>query len=305
MPSMFTHYLNQLRLEPFMYTCYRVLVLPLWMQYQRVRPSSETLPYETLLEMNRHFPKAQKRPGEAETQQQKKWGGRVAQLANHFGADKILEVGCGYGFASLYVKKTGKKVCTTDVVDNRFPEVRAAGIPFEIGDVCERLPYVDNAFDMVFSINSCEHFLDPKKAIDESLRVTRPGGIVFLAFSPLYYSPWGLHASRRLGMPYPQLLFSSETIQRFVDEKKHEIEGTYDAVSDKSMIGPYVNGYSIQQYRSIFKNLGEGAQQVAYVETVSLDGRKILSDYPEIVKGHTPSFVDLITSGIKVVIEKT
>ncbi len=116
------------------------------------------------------------------------------------------------------------------------------------------MPYDESSFDLIFSINSFEHFEQPALALNEIIRVLQPDGLLFLAFSPLYYSPWGLHASRRLGMPYPQLLFSAPTIQQFVEFNKDAIAGTYSDFADRSKIGPYLNGYSLEQYRQIFNS---------------------------------------------------
>ncbi len=55
-----------------------------------------------------------------------------------------------------------------------------------------RLPVRDGAADLVFSSNVLEHVADPIRLIEEMIRVTRPGGLVYLAFTN-WYSPWGGH----------------------------------------------------------------------------------------------------------------
>ncbi len=55
-----------------------------------------------------------------------------------------------------------------------------------------RLPVRDGAADLVFSSNVLEHVADPARLIEEMIRVTRPGGLVYLAFTN-WYSPWGGH----------------------------------------------------------------------------------------------------------------
>jgi SAM-dependent methyltransferase len=54
------------------------------------------------------------------------------------------------------------------------------------------LPARDNVADVCFSSNVLEHVSDPRGFIDEMLRVTKPGGIVYLSFTN-WYSPWGGH----------------------------------------------------------------------------------------------------------------
>jgi len=55
-----------------------------------------------------------------------------------------------------------------------------------------RLPLVDGAVDVAFSSNVLEHIPDPARFLDEMVRVTRPGGIIYLSFTA-WYSPWGGH----------------------------------------------------------------------------------------------------------------
>ena len=182
--------------------------------------------------------------------------------------------------------------------------VKQSEVSFSIGDVCNRLPYEDNTFDLIFSINSFEHFEHPALAFNEIIRVLKPNGYLFLAFSPLYYSPWGLHASRRLGMPYPQLLFSPFTIQQFIDLNKNAIADTYSEFADQNKIGPYINGYSLDQYRQVFSSKKHQIIPIAKVETISFDGMKLIFQYPGVIKSKTPTYDDLFISGYKLLARK-
>jgi hypothetical protein len=64
-------------------------------------------------------------------------------------------------------------------------------LPTVWGDVL-RLPFRDNSFDFVFSQALLEHVPDPFAAVDEMLRVTKPGGLLWsgMAFlQPLHGAP--------------------------------------------------------------------------------------------------------------------
>ncbi len=54
------------------------------------------------------------------------------------------------------------------------------------------LPVADRSVDIAFSSNVLEHVPDPRRMAEEMLRVTRPGGIIFLSWTP-WLSPWGGH----------------------------------------------------------------------------------------------------------------
>jgi arabinofuranan 3-O-arabinosyltransferase len=55
-----------------------------------------------------------------------------------------------------------------------------------------QLPLPDAVADVSFSSNVLEHVPDPGRFLDEMVRVTRPGGIIYLSFTA-WYSPWGGH----------------------------------------------------------------------------------------------------------------
>ncbi|MEI8051566.1 MAG: class I SAM-dependent methyltransferase [Actinomycetes bacterium] len=55
-----------------------------------------------------------------------------------------------------------------------------------------RLPFADNTFDLAFSSNVLEHVPDPLSFIEESIRVTKPGGFVYISHTA-WFSPWGGH----------------------------------------------------------------------------------------------------------------
>jgi SAM-dependent methyltransferase len=54
------------------------------------------------------------------------------------------------------------------------------------------LPVRDGGADVVFSSNVLEHVADPVGLIEEMIRATRPGGLVYLSYTN-WYSPWGGH----------------------------------------------------------------------------------------------------------------
>jgi len=54
------------------------------------------------------------------------------------------------------------------------------------------LPVADASADVCFSSNVLEHVADPPGLIEEMIRATKPGGIIYLSFTN-WYSPWGGH----------------------------------------------------------------------------------------------------------------
>jgi arabinofuranan 3-O-arabinosyltransferase len=54
------------------------------------------------------------------------------------------------------------------------------------------LPFATGAVDICYSSNVLEHVPEPTRMLDEMVRVTRPGGTVFVSFTP-WWSPHGGH----------------------------------------------------------------------------------------------------------------
>lgn len=105
----------------------------------------------------------------------------------------ILEVGCGSGlFLNLLAEAVGSEgtVCGLDISEDQLAAAhencRQYGqIALQSGDILE-LPYNDEEFDAVVSIQTLEFVEDLDRAVDELLRVLKPGGR-FLNFA----TNWG------------------------------------------------------------------------------------------------------------------
>jgi SAM-dependent methyltransferase len=54
------------------------------------------------------------------------------------------------------------------------------------------LPLASGSVDVAYSSNVLEHVPDPEAMAEEMLRVTRPGGLVVISWTP-WLSPWGGH----------------------------------------------------------------------------------------------------------------
>lgn len=97
---------------------------------------------------------------------------------------RILDVGCGRGYAGEWVRAQGGSYFGADFVVSRrgFPLVRADA---------PLLPFSDTAFDGLFCVDMFEHLPDPRAAAREFHRVLRPDGFVFLS-APNYSNVAGV-----------------------------------------------------------------------------------------------------------------
>ncbi|MBS1708012.1 MAG: methyltransferase domain-containing protein [Armatimonadetes bacterium] len=113
----------------------------------------------------------------------------AAVLVRHAGiqaGDRVLDVGCGTGVATLSAAARGAIAKGLDLspalLERARDNAELAGLAIEFteGDV-ENLPYRDAEFDVVTSQFGHMFAPRPERAVSEMLRVLRPGGT--LAFS--------------------------------------------------------------------------------------------------------------------------
>lgn len=107
---------------------------------------------------------------------------------------KVLEIGCGYGSLLSILNKKGAIVTGTEI-DKKSIDVAKKFLNKNIKifhTIGEKLPFKNKSFDMVILFDAIEHVGNPKKTIDESIRVLKNNGILYCEFTP-YYSIIGHH----------------------------------------------------------------------------------------------------------------
>lgn len=101
----------------------------------------------------------------------------------------IIDVGCGIGGSTVYLaQKFGAKakgISLSPVQVSRATERSTeAGLKstvnFQVADAL-KMPFADNSFDLVWSLESAEHFPDKKKFLEEAYRILQPGGKLIMA----------------------------------------------------------------------------------------------------------------------------
>jgi len=100
---------------------------------------------------------------------------------------KTLDLGMGFGGYAQALQARGAWVTGADIA---FPKNK-----LDLARVCADgicAPFISNSFDLVISISLIEHVEKPEKLIEEMVRLTKPGGYIYLSFPP-FYSPVGGH----------------------------------------------------------------------------------------------------------------
>ncbi|MGY1435601.1 class I SAM-dependent methyltransferase [Streptomyces reniochalinae] len=117
----------------------------------------------------------------------------VAQVERYvpLGGRTVVDVGGGSGHFTEEFRRRGAD-CFLFEPDPR--ELHAGGRSPEGAVLADGylLPLADGAADVCFSSNVLEHVADPVTFLSEMVRVTRPGGLIYVSFTN-WYSPWGGH----------------------------------------------------------------------------------------------------------------
>jgi tocopherol O-methyltransferase len=104
-------------------------------------------------------------------------------------AENILDVGCGIGGSSLYLAEkfnASATGITLSPVQSKRATARsqAAGLAdrttFLVADALE-MPFANDSFDLVWSLESGEHMPDKQKFLQECYRVLKPNGVLIMA----------------------------------------------------------------------------------------------------------------------------
>lgn len=210
------------------------------------------------------------------------------------GPQKVLEVGCGDGMCGLLLSTYGHVPTLLDMDDWRDNRVKS--LEFVKCSLTEKLPIASNTYDFIYSYNTFEHVFEPPKALDELVRICKPGGIIYLDFGPLYASAWGLHAFRALNMPYPQYLFSKE----FYVQKIKEI-GRFDIGRQMNVLQP-LNQWVVKQYDELFQNCG--CEVVAYKKWSHYSYLRVIREYPRAFAGLGLTYEDVTVHALRGTLRK-
>lgn len=134
-----------------------------------------------------------------------------------------LEIGGAGGVLGGLLSNSVSHVTVTDIVNTQsqyngeFPKLlkekfQRNGHDFQFDKIdfhtsnAMDFPYKNDLFDMVVSLNAFEHIPDPLIALNEALRVTKRGGIIYLTFDPVWTADTGNHFSHLVNEPWAHLL---------------------------------------------------------------------------------------------------
>lgn len=175
---------------------------------------------------------------------------RIADKARAFGFEpmnrRLLDLGCGDASNCLLFAQHGARVDGIDLhpsllgdeaKDKRARRFAAhltgASSPGNFESVLGQLPlhlqcmdatrmsFADNTFDFVMSRSAMEHVRPLEKTLSEIVRVTRPGGLIYLSIDPFYWVR-GCHKRGVVDIPWAHARLTLAEFRRFVTAREGE-----------------------------------------------------------------------------------
>jgi SAM-dependent methyltransferase len=173
---------------------------------------------------------------------------RLAWTIHEFLSDrkprKILEVGCGDGAMLRLLVAQGIDARGVDASSSGIERCKATGLHAQCLDVSvDGLPFADDEFDAVLSLETFEHLMNPYYALQEVKRVLIPGGRFLCSVpNPLSGHPY----------LYPGL-FEYSNFRRFLEQSGFAIErvAPWQKVSREMILPPRLRKVPVLRSRLV------------------------------------------------------
>ena len=167
----------------------------------------------------------------------------------------VLELGAGTGRYSAALAKEGMHVSAVELVESNFAVLQKRAEDIKNlrayrGDALDLSRFADGSFDLTLVLGPMYHLYEPEdvhKAIDEAIRVTKPGGVLLFAFLSVYGI---LYAN------YFQGNWAAGQEENFTDD--------YRVRHFKEQL---FTGYDISEFEALFRD-----KPVEYITTAGTDG---------------------------------
>jgi ubiquinone/menaquinone biosynthesis C-methylase UbiE len=168
---------------------------------------------------------------------------------------KVLEVGAGTGRYSIALAKEGMDVTAIELVEKNLEVLREhskgiSNIKSLQGDATNLEKLADNTYDVTLVFGPLYHLYEAdevNKAIDEAIRVTKPGGVILFAFISVF-----------------AIMYSNYFYGNWASGQEENFTDDYHIRHFKEQL---FTGYDITEFEQLFEN-----KNVSWLATTGVDG---------------------------------
>src|ERR1039457_2348089 len=126
--------------------------------------------------------------------------------------ERVLDLGCGSGWATRLLARIVNEgpqgfgqVVVVDIADEMIRQARAASRDFDnvmfVQGSSSQIPWEENFFDKVLSVESFYYYPDQDRALGELFRVMAPHGRLFILINLYKDNPYSLQWVPKLKVP--------------------------------------------------------------------------------------------------------
>ena len=166
----------------------------------------------------------------------------------------VLEIGCGRGYTPYVLAHDyGSVVHAIDVVEyESWAQLEGDKVTFVFGDMAAENPFKHDTFDRIVSYTVWEHVVHPRRLLQETYNVLKPGGQALIRAN-LYAGPQASHRYREIYFPWPHLLFSDDVISDWYVKNGH-----------RPKRAAWVNRLSWDNYERIIGEIGFNLRHLSF-----------------------------------------
>jgi len=173
---------------------------------------------------------------------QAKVRGILEDLSKRCGGARLLDLGCGTGFILGLAKDLFSELHGVDVTQAMLDKVDcSSGNIFLHKAPAEKLPFPDQAFDLVTSYSFIHHVFDTQAVLREAHRVLRPGGMLYIDLEPNRLF-WEHLSTLPKDQPLSPMLKKAHASVAEVDAKVQQQYGIPKDVFNKAEYGKSILG---------------------------------------------------------------
>ena len=178
---------------------------------------------------------------------------------------KILEIGAGTGRYSIALANEGMDVTAVELVESNLAVLKENGKGMENlracrGDATDLSMFADGSFDAALVFGPMYHLYEPdevSRAIDEAVRVTKPGGVLLFAFLSVF-----------------GIMYSNYFDGRWAFGQEENFTEDYKVKHFKEQL---FTGYDIEEFEQLFAD-----KPVDRITTAGVDGSlEAIEDRPD------------------------
>ncbi len=217
-----------------------------------------------------------------------------------FVGKRVLDFGCGYGAVIFEMLARGAQSCVG--LDLSAPRVERAKVYAKERGLSDRAEFhtVDvrafdaEPFDVIVSKDVFEHVDDLVGVMQALTRLLKPGGQMYIGFSPLYYSPFGDHGWCGAKIPWYHAAIGERAAVDRINARRGTAYGSLEELG--------LNAKTPADFRSIFDQPDLRVRSLRY-NPVEGAVKKIAVQPMNILR-RVPSLERYFTTGVYAVLEK-